>query len=112
MLEVQPLFGRGRSKIQRFRPMCGRWRHRPPGEAAGERLGHSRSAGLRTIFAQKAGPSDRAAAYGQEARLDSYYLNFRYGPCQVTISGYAATPETLAAIRELAATVDKRLRRD
>ena len=70
------------------------------------------TAAARTIFAQKSGHSGRAAAYGQEARLDSYYLNFRYGPYQVTISGYAATPETLAAIKELAAAVDKRLRRD
>ncbi|MDJ0853876.1 MAG: hypothetical protein QNI89_02445 [Desulfobacterales bacterium] len=66
----------------------------------------------RAVFLQKAGNSGRAAAYGQEARLDSYYLNFWRGPHQVTISGYASTTETVAAIRELAATVDKRLRGD
>ena len=64
----------------------------------------------RAIFVQKAGNSGRAAAYGQEARLDSHYLNFWRGSHQVTLSGYAATPQTVAAIRKLAATVDKRLR--
>ncbi len=66
----------------------------------------------RAIFAQKAGNSGHKVPFGQDARLDSYYLNFWRGRYQVTISGYASTPETLDAIRKVAATVDKRLQDD
>ena len=66
-------------------------------------------AAARSIFDQKAGPSGRKIPLGQEARLEAYYLNFWRGRFQVTISGYEATPETVAAIREVAKLVDKRL---
>ncbi len=69
-------------------------------------------AAARSIFAQKTGDTGVKAPYGQEARLEAYYLNFWRDRYQVTISGYKATPETVAAIRVLAATVDKRLQGD
>ena len=69
-------------------------------------------AAARAIFAQKTGNSGLQAPFGQDARLASYYLNFWRGRYQITISGYASTPETLAAIRMVAATVDKRLQGD
>lgn len=69
-------------------------------------------AAARSIFAQKSGDAGVKAPYGQEARLETYYLNFWRGRYQVTLSGYKATPETIAAIRTLAATVDKRLQGD
>ena len=63
----------------------------------------------RTVFSQKAGGSGRKMPYGRDARLEAHYLNFWRGRYQVTISGYAASPETEAAIRKVAAMVDKRL---
>ena len=66
----------------------------------------------RSIFSQKSGDTGVKAPYGQDARLAAYYLNFWRGRYQVTIAGYKATPEILAAIRTLAATVDKRLQGD
>jgi hypothetical protein len=67
-------------------------------------------AAARSIFAQKAGGSGIAIPLGQGARLEAHYLNFWRGRHQVTVSGYAATPETAAAIRAVAAAVDHRLR--
>ena len=66
----------------------------------------------RSIFSRKSGDTGVKAPYGQDARLEAYYLNFWRGRYQITIAGYKATPEILAAIRTLAATVDKRLQGD
>jgi hypothetical protein len=63
----------------------------------------------RNVFDQKAGSSGRKIPYGREARLEAHYLNFWRGRYQVTLSGYAATPENMAALRSVAAMVDKRL---
>jgi hypothetical protein len=66
-------------------------------------------AAARAIFDHKTAGSGRAIPLGQGARLEAYYLNFWHGRFQVTVAGYTSSPETVAAIRTVAAAVAKRL---
>ena len=61
--------------------------------------------GAATVFAAKAGGSGEPLDLGDEARLESYYLNLRSGRFIVTLTGYASDEQTTAGILALAGAV-------
>ncbi|HSL18151.1 MAG TPA: DUF6599 family protein [Methylomirabilota bacterium] len=61
--------------------------------------------GAATVFAEKAGESGEPVELGDEARLESYYLNLRSGRFIVTLTGYASDEQTTAGILALADAV-------
>src|SRR5512136_915616 len=50
------------------------------------------------IHLRKAGGKGTKVSVGEEAALEDYYLNFRKGPYQVTLSGYDTQKVTLEGI--------------
>ena len=52
----------------------------------------------RNIYLKKAGDKGTRVPVGDEAALEDYYLNFRKGAYQVTLSGYDTQKETLECI--------------
>lgn len=61
--------------------------------------------GARSVYAEKAGGSGEAVDVGDEAALESYYLNLRTGPYLVTVTGFESDPETTEGIVALARAV-------
>lgn len=61
--------------------------------------------GARAIFTDTAGHSGEALAIGDDAVLDSYYLNFRTGPYLVTVTGFESDEPTTDGIVALARAV-------
>ena len=61
--------------------------------------------GAATVFAAKAGGSGEPVELGDEARLESYYLNLRSGRYIATLTGYASDEQTTAGILALAGAV-------
>jgi len=49
----------------------------------------------RNIHRKKAGDKGKKVSVGEEAAVEDYYLNFRKGAYQVTLSGYDTQKETL-----------------
>ena len=57
------------------------------------------------IFAEKAGGSGEPAAIGDEASVESYYMNARTGPYLITITGFESDDATSAGILDLVRAV-------
>jgi hypothetical protein len=57
----------------------------------------------------KVGLDAEKLSFGKDTSLESYYLNFWQGPYQITISGYDATPASIASIIRLARLVDQKI---
>jgi len=62
-----------------------------------------------SIQRKKAGDKGRRVFVGEEAALDDYYLNFRKGAYQVTLSGYDTQRETLELLLGMAQLVAERI---
>ena len=67
------------------------------------------SESAKRIFRKKAGDKGTKVPVGDEAALEDYYLNFRKGPYQVTLSGYDTQKETLEGILLMGRLVAERL---
>ncbi len=63
------------------------------------------------VNSEKVGTEAKKLSFGQDANLESYYLNFWQGPYQITISGYDSTPESIDSIINLAKIVDQKITR-
>ena len=57
------------------------------------------------IFAEKAGGTGEPAQIGDEAAVESYYLNARTGQYLITITGFESDDVTSEAVLQLARTV-------
>ena len=64
----------------------------------------------KNIHRKKARDKGQKVSVGEEAALEDYYLNFRKGPYQVTLSGYDTQKETLEWLLLLARLVAERIR--
>ena len=62
-----------------------------------------------SIYRKKAGDKGKRVSVGEEAALEDYYLNFRKGPYQVTLSGYDTQKETQEGLLHLARLVAERI---
>jgi hypothetical protein len=67
------------------------------------------SESAKRIFRKKAGDKGTKVQVGDEAALEDYYLNFRKGPYQVTLSGYDTQKETLEGILLMGRLVAERI---
>jgi len=67
------------------------------------------SESAKRIFRKKAGDKGTKVPVGDEAALEDYYLNFRKGPYQVTLSGYDTQKETLEGILHMGRLVAERI---
>ena len=65
--------------------------------------------GAKSIQRKKAGDKGQKVSVGEEAALEDYYLNFRKGAFQVTLSGYDSQRETLEWLLRLACLVAERI---
>jgi hypothetical protein len=63
----------------------------------------------RSIYRKKTGDRGTKVSVGDEAAMEDYYLNFRKGPYQVTLSGYDTQKETLEAILLMGRLVAERI---
>jgi hypothetical protein len=63
----------------------------------------------RSIHRKKAGDKGQKVPVGEEAAMEDYYLNFRKGAYQVTLSGYDTQKETLEWILHMARLVAERI---
>jgi hypothetical protein len=63
------------------------------------------------IHLKKAGDKGKKVPVGEEAALEDYYLNFRTGAYQVTLSGYDTQKETLEGILLVGRLVAERIGR-
>lgn len=61
------------------------------------------------IYAKKAGAGGTTVSVGEEAALEDYYLNFRKGPYQVTLSGYDTHQDTMEGILLMGRLVAERI---
>ena len=61
------------------------------------------------IYRKKAGDKGQKVSVGEEAALEDYYLNFRNGVYQVTLSGYDTQRETLDWLLGLARLIAERI---
>ncbi len=61
------------------------------------------------IYRKKAGDKGQTVSVGEEAAMEDYYLNFRKGAYQVTLSGYDTQRETLEWLLRLARLVAERI---
>ncbi len=61
------------------------------------------------IYRKKAGDKGQKVSVGEEAALEDYYLNFRKGVYQVTLSGYDTRRETLDWLLHVARLVAERI---
>jgi hypothetical protein len=64
-----------------------------------------------SIYRKKAGGRGTQVAVGEEAAMEDYYLNFRKGSFQVTLSGYDTQQDTLEGIFLMGRLVAERIRR-
>jgi hypothetical protein len=62
------------------------------------------------IHRKKAGDRGATVPVGEEAAMEDYYLNFRKGSFQVTLSGYDTRKETLEWLLLMGRLVDERIR--
>ena len=58
---------------------------------------------------EKVGAEAKILSIGNDASLESYYLNFWQGPYQITISGYDSNQESIESITNLAKIVDDKI---
>lgn len=63
----------------------------------------------RAVYRRKAGDKGKNVSVGEEAALEDYYLNFRKGSYQVTVSGYDTQKDTLEWILRIARLVAERI---
>jgi hypothetical protein len=63
----------------------------------------------RSIYRKKAGDKGTKVPIGEEAALEDYYLNFRKGAYQVTLSGYDTQKETLEWLLQIGRLVAERI---
>jgi hypothetical protein len=63
-----------------------------------------------SIYRKKAGNKGQKVSVGEEAAMEDYYLNFRKGAYQVTLSGYDTRRETLEWLLRMARLVAERIR--
>jgi hypothetical protein len=61
------------------------------------------------IYRKKAGDKGQKVSVGEEAAMEDYYLNFRKGAYQVTLSGYDTQRETLEWLLRIARLVAERI---
>jgi hypothetical protein len=61
------------------------------------------------IHRKKAGDKGQKVSVGEEAAMEEYYLNFRKGVYQVTLSGYDNQRETLEWLLRMARLVAERI---
>ena len=61
------------------------------------------------IYRKKAGDKGPKVSVGEEAAMEDYYLNFRKGTYQVTLSGYDTQRETLEWLLRIARLVAERI---
>jgi len=61
------------------------------------------------IHRKKAGDKGQKVPVGEEAAMEDYYLNFRKGVYQVTLSGYDTQRETLEWLLRMARLVAERI---
>ena len=61
--------------------------------------------GAKNIFAEKTGGTGEPAPIGDEAAVESYYMNARVGRHLITITGFESDEETTRGILELAGAV-------
>jgi hypothetical protein len=64
----------------------------------------------KNIHRKKASDKGQKVSVGEEAAMEDYYLNFRKGPYQVTLSGYDTKRETLEWLLLMARLVAERIR--
>ena len=64
----------------------------------------------KNIHRKKASDKGQKVPVGEEAVMEDYYLNFRKGPYQVTLSGYDTQRETLEWLLLMARLVAERIR--
>lgn len=64
----------------------------------------------KNIHRKKASDKGHKVSVGEEAAMEDYYLNFRKGPYQVTLSGYDTKRETLEWLLLMARLVAERIR--
>lgn len=67
------------------------------------------SASAKSIYRKKAGDKGTKVPVGDEAALEDYYLNFRKGVYQVTLSGYDTQKETLEWLLQIGHLVAERI---
>jgi hypothetical protein len=63
----------------------------------------------KSIYRKKAGDKGQKVSVGEEAAMEDYYLNFRKGAYQVTLSGYDTQRETLEWLSLMARWVAERI---
>jgi hypothetical protein len=63
----------------------------------------------KSIYRKKAGDKGQKVSVGEEAAMEDYYLNFRKGAYQVTLSGYDTQRETLEWLLRMARLVAERI---
>ena len=63
----------------------------------------------RTIQRKKAGDRGKKVSVGEEASMEDYYLNFRKGAYQVTLSGYDTQQQTLERLLHIGRLVAQRI---
>ena len=63
----------------------------------------------KSIYRKKAGDKGQKVSVGEEAAMEDYYLNFRKGTYQVTLSGYDTQRETLEWLLRMARLVAERI---
>ena len=63
----------------------------------------------KSIYRKKAGNKGQKVSVGEEAAMEDYYLNFRKGAYQVTLSGYDTRRETLEWLLLMARLVAERI---
>ena len=61
------------------------------------------------IHAKKIGQQGKKLPIGEDALLEDYFLNFRKGSFQVTLSGYDSEPETVEMLLDLANMVANKI---
>jgi hypothetical protein len=62
-----------------------------------------------SIYRKKAGDKGTKVSVGEEAATEDYFLNFRKGAYQVTLSGYDTQKETLEWLLHMARLVAERI---
>lgn len=65
--------------------------------------------GARRIQRKKAGDKGKKVFVGEEASMEDYYLNFRKGAYQVTLSGYDTQQQTLEWLLHIGRLVAERI---
>ena len=63
----------------------------------------------KSMYRKKAGDKGQKVSVGEEAAMEDYYLNFRKGAYQVTLSGYDTQRETLEWLLRIARLVAERI---